>query len=149
MLWHGKNFRGFLNKAKEVIFDNTGTTLQSTNAEDAIKEVNSNLPHVLWTNPNPTATFAPQTIAINLTNYDAVDITFNRREGGNVQFTNRILKTGYTSVSMGAWDTTTYSLRVISSVTSAGVEFGQGKSYTGSDDNSVMIPMQIVGIKFI
>lgn len=43
MLWHGKNFRGFLNKAKEVLFNNTGTTLTSTNVEDAIKEVNSNL----------------------------------------------------------------------------------------------------------
>lgn len=43
MLWHGKNFRGIINKAKQMIFDNTGTDLISTNAEDAIKEVNSNL----------------------------------------------------------------------------------------------------------
>lgn len=43
MLWHGKNFRGILTKAKEMIFDNTGTNLVSTNAEDAIKEVNSNM----------------------------------------------------------------------------------------------------------
>ena len=43
MLWHGKNFRGFLNKASQVLFNNTGTDLISTNAEDAIKEVNSNL----------------------------------------------------------------------------------------------------------
>ena len=43
MLWHGKNFRGIINKAKQMIFDNTGTDLISTNAEDAIKEVNSKL----------------------------------------------------------------------------------------------------------
>lgn len=43
MIWHGKNFRGFLHHALQVLFDNTGTTLSSTNVEDAIKEVNSNL----------------------------------------------------------------------------------------------------------
>ena len=43
MLWHGKNFRGFLNKAREVLFDNTGTTLQSDNVQDAISEIDSDL----------------------------------------------------------------------------------------------------------
>lgn len=43
MLWHGKNFKGFMNYAKGILFDNTGTNLVSTNAEDAIKEVNSNM----------------------------------------------------------------------------------------------------------
>lgn len=56
MLWHGKNFRGIINKAKEMIFDNTGTDLISTNAEDAIKEVNSNLSkHTLGTIVNITS----------------------------------------------------------------------------------------------
>lgn len=52
MLWHGKNFRGIINKAKEMIFNNTGTNLVSTNVEDAIKEVNSNL----YAHSNTTAT---------------------------------------------------------------------------------------------
>lgn len=47
MLWHGKNFRGILQYAKQMIFDNTGTDLISTNAEDAIKEVNSKLVKVV------------------------------------------------------------------------------------------------------
>lgn len=64
MLWHGKNFRGFINKAKEMIFDNTGTDLVSTNAEDAIKEVNSNLEH--------------ETISIPIQNGDTWKTLFNR-----------------------------------------------------------------------
>lgn len=43
MIWHGKNFRGFLNKASQVLFNKTGTTLNSTNVQDAICEINSNL----------------------------------------------------------------------------------------------------------
>ena len=45
MLWHGKNFRGFLHHALQILFEKTGTTLQSTNGEDAIKELDSNLSH--------------------------------------------------------------------------------------------------------
>ena len=40
---NGKILSGLPNHAKDIEFDNTGTTLSSTNAEDAIKEVNSNL----------------------------------------------------------------------------------------------------------
>ena len=47
MLWHGKNFRGFLNKASQVLFNKTGTTLQSDNVQDAISEIDGNL------TPNP------------------------------------------------------------------------------------------------
>lgn len=43
MKWHGHDFRGFLNKAREVLFDKTGTTLQSDNVQDAIVELNSDL----------------------------------------------------------------------------------------------------------
>lgn len=43
MLWHGKNFRGFLNKASQVLFNKTGTSLNSTNVQDAISEIDSNL----------------------------------------------------------------------------------------------------------
>ena len=40
---NGEILHGFVNHAKDQEFDNTGTGLSSTNAEDAIKEVNSNL----------------------------------------------------------------------------------------------------------
>lgn len=46
MLWHGKNFRGILNKASQVLFDKIGTTLNSTNVQDAICEIDSNLANV-------------------------------------------------------------------------------------------------------
>lgn len=40
---NGKILSGLPNHAKDIIFDNTGSPLSSTNTEDAIKEVNSNL----------------------------------------------------------------------------------------------------------
>ena len=40
---NGKILSGLPNHAKDIIFDNTGSPLVSTNTEDAIKEVNSNL----------------------------------------------------------------------------------------------------------
>lgn len=40
---NGKILSGLPNHAKNIIFDNTDTTLSSTNTENAIKEVNSNL----------------------------------------------------------------------------------------------------------
>lgn len=40
---NGKILSGLPNHAKDIEFDNDGTTLNSTNTEDAIKEVNSNL----------------------------------------------------------------------------------------------------------
>ena len=73
MLWHGKNFRGIINKAKQMIFDNTGTDLISTNAEDAIKEVNSNLTGKISGIGTPTTVSLPYTatadgfLQINLT----------------------------------------------------------------------------------
>ena len=40
---NGKILSGLPNHAKDIEFDNTGSPLISTNTEDAIKEVNSNL----------------------------------------------------------------------------------------------------------
>lgn len=40
---NGKILSGLPNHAKDIVFDNTGSPLNSTNTEDAIKEVNSNL----------------------------------------------------------------------------------------------------------
>ena len=43
---NGKILSGLPNHAKDIIFDNDGTPLSSTNTEDAIKEVDSNLSQV-------------------------------------------------------------------------------------------------------
>lgn len=103
---------------------------------------------MLWTNPNPTQAFAPQTVSIDLTNYDAVDITFDRYVNDRAQTTHRIIKNGIQSVCGALWTQSINTVRIVDSVTNAGVVFNKGQSYDGSDNNNMMIPLQIVGIKY-
>lgn len=43
LIFHGDSLMGLLKKAKSIIFDNTGTGLTATNAQDAITEINAHL----------------------------------------------------------------------------------------------------------
>lgn len=87
MLWHGKNFRGFLNKAKEVLFNNTGTTLTSTNVEDAIKEVNSNLSDLIITreirmldNATVTTNYIEAETSVAISGYKAIALSYKTNQ---------------------------------------------------------------------
>lgn len=131
-----------------------GTAVLTTTAQDcsgAINELNTDLSElnkVLWTNQNPTQAFAPQTVNIDLTNYDAVDITFDRVEGGSCQGTFRMVKNGAMMIAYVPWDQSYMGLRIVNSCTNAGVDFGIGKSHLGADSNACVIPLQIVGVKY-
>ena len=58
MKWHGKDLRGFLHRAADVIFDNTNTGLSATNVQGAIDEVCSNLSdYIIYRTSNLTASF--------------------------------------------------------------------------------------------
>ena len=43
MIWKGKNLRGFLHHAIDVLFNNTNTGLSSTNVQDALAEIGNDL----------------------------------------------------------------------------------------------------------
>lgn len=91
---------------------------------------------LLWTNPNPSASFAAQKISLDLSNYSFVFVV----SSGSV-----LVKVGAGS----AWIVSNVSpnLRVRSVAASAtGVTFGAG--YQGStQDNTNNIPTQIYGIR--
>ena len=159
---NGKILSGLPNHAKDIEFDNTGTTLNSTNTEDAIKEVNSNLSQIkgltlCWENPSPTSSFSSQTVSFDksktfknfLVVYDNFSI-FNCVNGiqnhlrqsfgastGKMSRTDRIVTTSNTG--------TTYS-----------IAFTQCNKYTVNTygttpaletDNTTMIPTLIYGIE--
>ena len=107
---------------------------------------------LLWTNPNPTKQFDPQTISLDLSGYDGVVVTgrisINSPEGGapaimfdaNIN-TMLIFPSGYRI----RWRYASWN--------ESGVTFDVGRvdSYNsgtgGTPDNRWAIPMKIFGIK--
>ena len=163
-------------KASGITFDNTGTDLVSTNPEDAIKEVNGRTKHgvvELWANPSPSASsFAGQTI--NVLNYDTAKydgivmvvemVSSERRLAQWLELDNFAISTSgwsgtidYCTLNSSTSKIYNYSRTVsvtlsgttLSITLSDGVNTGQnsiGTSATVLTDNSVMIPMKILGL---
>lgn len=107
-------------------------------------------PKLLWTNANPTSSFAPQEVDFS-GNYDAYYISFFAAASNNAQMqtqmvvadggatTQRIVFVNYYT-SVGGRDSTVYSNKIV---------FGNG--YTGSagsESNTSVIPYKIFGVKW-
>lgn len=126
---------------------------------------------LLWENPTPTSNFAAQTIEMDLSEYDKIEICFYTRTGNNnalnggYGYISAVLGKGYgglnscatigssTNMYVNAW-----SRAVL--ITDTGIEFGIGQTcYVGGsnsgtpkttfDENgeAVNIPYKIYGIK--
>lgn len=97
---------------------------------------------LLWTNASPTASFAAQTVGIDLSGYDAVVIVVDadRRHTFpcfvGFQYDLSYLPSGYNAASFGR----------LATVSSVGVDFGAGYYNTGAN-NTVAVPQAIYGIK--
>lgn len=120
------------------------------NALDDLKPV------LLWTNPNPTANFAAQTVSIpGLSSYEFLLIEY-KLSNNNDEYTDRI-RIGHTGrlFSFG-WQDASGSVPVFYSrkytTTTSGVKFERGLSKSanstaaGSSSNNVNIPLFIYGI---
>lgn len=107
-------------------------------------------PELLWTNPNPSATFAAQTISLNLSPYKAVGIKIS--DTGDVlhiYLNNGQFIDGYFTAGCGAVATNPSLLirvRVIQNITNSGVVFGDAYS-VNQKYNQRMIPTHIYGIR--
>lgn len=137
-----------------AVSNKVGSAVLTTTAQDcsgAINELNTDLSElnkVLWTNPNPTQTFAPQTIALDLTNYDAVKIEVRLTTSEGNHTTQEISKSNVSTSLTCPWDYTCYGLRVVSSVSDSGVVFGKGVAHIGGENNNYCIPQKIIGVKY-
>lgn len=101
--------------------------------------------NLLWTNPNPESAFAAQTVALDLSGYDAVLIDANSgtdRNGGKIFFcfVGR-------AVAMDVWMPSVASkYNRMATVATTGVTFGQG--YFGTNVNNIcIIPLTIYGVR--
>ena len=106
---------------------------------------------LLWTNPSPTATFAGQDVALNLSEYDAVDVECMHWSNDDTRATTRTEKgeVGTISITSNAnghiavRDWRVYNDRVY---------FGTGKDVFGTSitnpSKSACVPTRIYGIKY-
>lgn len=101
---------------------------------------------LLWTNSNPTATFAGQTIPLDLSKYILLYIVCRRTTGSDTLHINGIIKKGESGQVIGNYNGWAY--REISSSNDAGIKFGSGVKGTSSftTDNTYAIPLYIYGI---
>ena len=104
---------------------------------------------LLWTNPNLLVAFTPQTVNVDLTNYDYVGLVLaNNTSSVVIASSMQILRktterqsVGGLAIGGNCWN------RIIYSVTNNGIDFAQ--STNGAiDNNTNALPYMIYGIKF-
>ena len=103
---------------------------------------------LLWTNASPTSSFAAQTIAVNLSGYGLVLITYMMRTSINDILASPITPVGYGGM-MATKNTGLANLRFryfVSSVSGVRVEPATGTGGT-TVENDFCIPYQIYGVK--
>lgn len=125
--------------------------------DDELNIVSTVTMELLWENEEPTSEFAAQTISLNLTGYDFVDVYFAKASNDPKNWICHRMSIGYEGdpFHMSHIQNTSRA-SVISSrhtvVTTEGVEFGDGfykytSSNTGGTESVSMIPQRIYGIK--
>lgn len=114
---------------------------------------------LLWTNASPTTAFAPQTVPLNLSDYDAVEIWAKTRIVDSNEVATLVSKAGtqgtYIIVPNIAEDTVANKYNTVRKVTvsGTGVKFGEGGYYRWSTTDSNLnlndycIPTKIYGVR--
>lgn len=104
-------------------------------------------PVLLWTNSNPSAEFAAQTVSLDLTEYVGVIVEFITTAGTNALASRLYCKKTDTYGNLGAGFTNVngYARNVLS-VNNTGIEFGNALVGTSQTNNAV-VPMKIYGVK--
>lgn len=124
-----------------------GTNIESTSIGDQLTALNAGLSTLLWTNPNPSASFSPQTIPMDLTNYKFLLIGYRYAKEASIQSAQIIIKgidSVITSPHMSANGGNFF--RYINSSDTA-IEIGRGVKGGSGDDSGVNVPTYIYGIK--
>ena len=112
---------------------------------------------LLWTNKSPTSEFAAQTISLNLSGYDAVEIIcrYSRTDDASMRYicdvgSSTSMYWFYYTATDGKY--TGVRSRNVVSVSTTGVDIHTcsgkpGNSTTNTSNNGYIIPVKIYGIK--
>lgn len=146
--------RSLLDILKEVL-EKLKALTTSTNKKTEI--------NLLWTNPNPTSSFAAQKVSLDLSGYDMIEIVSYSRIGQDTNYngytSGKFLKGKAGNISnacfIGASIDYIYLMSRPFSSNNTGITFEKGSTlYTNSNShtatvtsNSSIIPYQIYGIK--
>lgn len=106
---------------------------------------------VLWTNPDSTVSFLPQTIELNLTEYKRFEIVWRAGVDADDEYyfqtcarnKNKPFVASFTAPAV-SYD---YAMTRYYSITDGGVEFEDGKCMTVTY-NEYCLPVEIIGYKF-
>lgn len=109
---------------------------------------------LLWTNPAPTESFEPQTLSLDLTGYDLINILTTVNSSSNYYTNHVVMKIpGKVQVLVDFFGSQKMHRNII--VSNSGIEFDSNVKYAnyqadtagGTTDNSKNRPIYIYGIK--
>lgn len=102
---------------------------------------------LLWTNPSPTSDFAAQTLALDISTYDAVEISFKDSKNNSPGVVVKCMKGGNAlAIQNSGVDNGARWRYFLPKADGTGITFSTG--YNGSTSNNAYgIPYQIWGIK--
>lgn len=103
---------------------------------------------LLWTNPNPTSVFAPQTISLNLSEYDEVQIYFIQDVGDTRTISRTTCLVGTRGMLGMPRGDVYYSQVRVFTVNTNSIEFSQGLAGNGNVFDRLNVPYKIYGIKW-
>ena len=111
-------------------------------------------PVLLWENSNPTAEFAAQTISLDLTDYAGVIVEFNESDvmqnlAGRLYCKKTDNYSRYVGVGYSAnvqSNVAAYARNIIK-VDNNGVEFGTSVTNSAANNQKILIPIKIYGVK--
>lgn len=102
---------------------------------------------LLWTNPSPTSDFVAQTISLDLSDYDAVDIEVNMYTSSSGEYHQTFRGAIGTNLLMsGMIYQTTMPLSRLCEIHSDSIPFNTG--FANTDNNGAVVPLKIYGIKY-
>lgn len=101
---------------------------------------------LLWTNPSPSSAFQPQTISLDLSNYNAALIAFNEDTNGSGAGCMLCLVGKSANFVTAPFGVGTNYIRKVT-VTSSDVQFGQGGVGNNAYVPEANIPAAIYGIQ--
>ena len=125
---------------------NAGDVLVKSSAVDYATEWKSKGLTLLWTNSNPTASFAAQMVSLDLGGYDAVLVISCLATSATKQDNAMLVMVG-DSARLCSTDNANNAFNRDIDVLSSGVKFYTGQTGTTSQNGS-RIPLKIYGIKF-
>lgn len=135
---------------------NGQTPINADNLNKIEEGIAANSPVLLWTNASPTSAFEGQTISLDLSGYDAVEIEFRKNTSVNLLYYEKC-KIGWNADVQSMWNIDISSNATVVyrsfTVSESGITFANSvyKSSpfgtTVGNNNNYMIPYKIYGIK--